>query len=334
MEAFSYQRPSDTAAAIAALAADPQAAFIAGGTELVNWMKEGIQSPRALVDINDLPLAEIAAGEDHLRLGALARMSDVAAHPAVRRGWPAVVEALELAASPQLRNMASIGGNLLQRTRCPYFRAETALPCNKRAPGSGCSALHGDHRGAAIFGWSQACVATHPSDVAVPLVALDARLRIRGPRGERLLALADLHRLPGEQPERETTLEHGELIIAIEVPVSAAARRSRYLKVRERCSYEFALVAAAAAIEMAQGDGGSGGRIREARLALGGVAAKPWRLPEAEERLRGAPLELASLRAAVDAGFGAPLPLAGNAWKVELAKRAAVRALAMAGGLT
>jgi xanthine dehydrogenase YagS FAD-binding subunit len=334
MEVFSYQRPPDIAAAVAALAADPDAAFIAGGTELVNWMKEGIQSPRSLVDVNELPLAGIAVDEDTLHLGALARMSAVAAHPEVRRGWPAVAEALELAASPQLRNMASVAGNLLQRTRCPYFRAETALPCNKRAPGSGCSVLHGNQRAAAIFGWSEACVATHPSDLAVSLVALDARLRTCGPRGERVLDLADLHRLPGDQPHRETTLEHGELVVAIEVPASAAALRSRYLKVRERCSYEFALVSAAAAIEGSSGDGGSLGRIREARLALGGVAAKPWRLAEVEERLRGAPLDMASLRSAVDAGFGTPRPLADNGWKVELAKRAAVRALAMAGGLT
>jgi xanthine dehydrogenase YagS FAD-binding subunit len=333
METFSYQRAADPEAAIAALAADPRAAFIAGGTELVNWMKEGIQSPRSLVDINDLPLAEIAAGEDGLRLGALARMSDVAAHPAVRRGWPAVAEALELSASPQLRNMASMGGNLLQRTRCPYFRAETALPCNKRTPGSGCAALHGEHRAGAIFGWSEACVATHPSDVAVPLVALDARLRLRGPRGERVLAVADLWRLPGEQPERDTTLDHGELIVAVEVPASPAARRSRYLKVRERSSYEFALVSAAAALDLDDGEGAGRGRIRDARLALGGVAARPWRLPEVEARLRGAPLSLEGLRAAVAEGFGEARPLPGNGFKVELAKRAAVRALAMAGGL-
>lgn len=327
MQPFSFQRATDVRSAIEALAADPEAAFIAGGTELLNWMKEGIAAPARVVDINSLPLGEISPGEGGLRIGALARMSEVAAHPAVRAGFPALVEALESSASPQLRNMASIGGNLLQRTRCPYYRAETRLPCNKRWPGSGCAARHGGNRGHALFGWSDACVATHPSDLAVALAALDARVHLRGERGERTVGITDLYRLPGDQPQRETVLEHGELIVAIALPASGGARRSRYVKVRERGSFEFALVSAAAAVEL------DGGLVRDARVALGGVAPRPWRLTAAESRLRGERLTPDVIRTAVEGAFGEARPLAHNGFKVELAGRAARRALALAGGL-
>jgi xanthine dehydrogenase YagS FAD-binding subunit len=325
MRPFHYARAADLATAIDQLSSDREAAVVAGATELLNWMKEGIVGPARLIDINALPLAGIELSETTLRIGALARMSEVAAHPAVRRELPAVAEALELSASPQLRNMASMGGNLLQRTRCPYFRADTVLACNKRLPGSGCAARHGMNRSHAIFGWSEACVATHPSDVAVALAALDATILVRGRDGERTIPLVELHRLPGHEPVHETTLEHGELVIAIEVPRSAAARSSRYVKVRERASYEFALVSAAAGLEL------DGGRVRTARVALGGVAPRPWRLRAAEQALVGSRLEEAALRRALDEDLRAARPLANNGFKVELARRAATRAIVMAG---
>jgi xanthine dehydrogenase YagS FAD-binding subunit len=323
MQPFAYQRAADVPQAIALLAAEPEAAFIAGGTELVNWLKEGIVQPRALIDINGLrSLAAIEAGPGGLRIGALARMSEVAAHPVVRRAYPAVAEALVRSASQQLRNMASMGGNLLQRTRCPYFRADVPVPCNKRTPGSGCSALHGHDRHAAIFGWSESCIATHPSDVAVVLAALDAVVHVRGAEGERKIALEDFYRLPGDRPQDDTTLRRGELITAIEVPAAPFAARSRYLKVRERTSYEFALVSAAVALDL---DGSS---IRAARIALGGVAPKPWRLRTAEAALAGRPFTVATVRAALDGGaFAGARPRHANAFKVELAKRTIVRAL-------
>ena len=325
MVPFTYQRAVDTQSVIAALAA-PEAACIAGGTELLNWMKDGIAAPRRLIDINALPLDDIEAGPGGLRLGALARMSDVAAHPAVRRAYPAIAEALELSASPQLRNMASMGGNLMQRTRCPYFRAETALPCNKRRPGTGCAAREGENRGHAIFGWSDACVATHPSDVAVALAALEATVHVLGPRGARAMPVVDFYRLPDDGPEQDTVLAHDELITAIDVPASPLTGRSHYLKVRERSSYEFALVSAAVALAM------DGKHIQQARIALGGVAPRPWRLTAAEGALIGAPLERDALRRAVESAFGAARPLAHNGFKVELARRTVVRALEHAGG--
>ena len=261
-----------------------------------------------------------------LRIGALARMSDVAADPEVRRRFPVIAEALLSSASGQLRNMASMGGNIMQRTRCPYFRDDDDPACNKRRPGSGCSALHGLNRNQAIFGWSDACVATHPSDVAVALSALDATVLVRGRAGQRSIAFADFHRLPGSTPERDTVLDRGDLIVAIEVPASAEARSSHYLKVRDRQSYEFALVSAAAAVAT------DGRRIRSARLAMGGVAHKPWRLAAAETALRGLSLDdNDALRAAITRSCDDARPLAHNAFKVELAQRAALRALQTAG---
>jgi xanthine dehydrogenase YagS FAD-binding subunit len=327
MEPFVYRRAADAQQAISLLAADPHGAFIAGGTELVNWLKEGIAQPRALIDINGLrPLAAIEAGPAGLRLGALARMSEVAAHPAVRRGYPVIAEALVRSASAQLRNMASMAGNLMQRTRCPYFRADAGLPCNKRAPGSGCAALRGHDRHAAIFGWSESCIATHPSDVAVAFAALDAVVHVHGSGGERVIPFEEFYRLPGDRPQDETTLRHGELITAIVVPAAPVAARSHYLKVRERSSYEFALVSAAVAVDV------DGSTIRGARIALGGVAPKPWRLRAAEAALAGRPFTVASLRAALDASaFAEARPRRENAFKVELARRTVIRAMTTLG---
>jgi len=328
MQSFTYARASALPDALAALS-QPGGMVLAGGTELLNWMKEGIVAPEELVDINGISgLDRIEAGDDRLRIGALARMSDVARHEAVVRDYPAIAEALLKSASPQIRNMASMGGNLMQRTRCPYFRAEIELPCNKRRPGSGCSAFNGEDRGMAIFGWSEACVATHPSDVAVAFAALDAVIHVEGSDGARTIRFADFHRLPGDSPERETVLEPGELITAIEVPAAAIARRSHYLKIRERASYEFALVSAAVGLELA------GAEIAEARIALGGMAPKPWRLSEAEQVLRGVAIsDAAALRRALDGAFGDARPRRDNGFKIELVKRTIVRALQTVGGV-
>ncbi len=325
---LSYEKVTDIAAAMATLERDIEASPIAGGTELVNWLKDGIARPARLLDITGLPaLAGIEAGPLGLRLGALVSMAEVAGHEEVRRDYPAISEALLLSASQQLRNMATMGGNLLQRTRCPYFRAETDLPCNKRRPGSGCAALTGIDRGLAIFGWSERCLATHPSDVAVALVALDAVVHTRSPRAERAIPLVDFHRLPDDAPERDTVLERGELIVRIDVPASPVNRQSHYLKVRERTSFEFALVSVAAALDL-----DPQGRIREARVALGGVAPKPWRLDAAEASLRGVGVgDGAGLRAAIEESFDLARPRRQNGFKVELAKRAVVRALQTAG---
>src|SRR5690242_12902458 len=252
MHPFAYSRANDPAGAIAAHARDPQLDFIAGSTDLLGLMKDRASVPERLLDINGLPdMARIDALPDGgLRIGALARMSDVAADAEVRRRFPVIAEALLFAASGQLRNMASIGGNIMQRTRCAYFRDEDGLPCNKRRPGSGCSALNGINRNHAIFGWSDACVATNASDVAVAFAALDAKVVVRSPNGERSIPFAEFHRLPGDAPERDNVLGRGDLIVAVEVPASPEGRASHYLKVRDRQSYEFALVSAAAAVAM------------------------------------------------------------------------------------
>ena len=328
MQTFAYERADALADAIRA-SAQPGTMVIAGGTELLNWMKDGIVAPGRLVDLNDLSgLDQIDAGDHGLRIGALARMSDVAEHPAVRREYPALSQALLSSASAQIRNMASIGGNLLQRTRCPYFRAEIEVACNKRRPGSGCAALDGEDRFAAIFGWSERCIATHPSDLAVALVALGAVVHVSGPGGARQIPIGDLYRLPGGTPEHETVLGVGELITAIEVPASTLARRSHYLKLRERASYEFALVSAAVALDL------DGTDIHAARIALGGVAPKPWRLSDAELALRGISLEdEPALRRVADTGLADARPRRHNGFKIELAKRAVIRALQNAGGM-
>jgi xanthine dehydrogenase YagS FAD-binding subunit len=292
-------------------------------------MKDRVTLPERLLDINRLPdMAQIEVLRDGgLRLGSLARMSDVAANLDVRSSFPVIAESLLFAASGQLRNMATIGGNIMQRTRCAYFRDEDDLPCNKRRPGSGCSARYGFNRNLAIFGWSDDCVATSPSDLAVALAALDAIVLVRGLRGQRSIPFTEFHRLPGDTPERDNVLDRGDLIVAVEIPPRIEGRASYYFKLRDRQSYEFALVSAAAAVA------GRNGRIESARLAMGGVAHKPWRLKAAESALRGVSLENTdALKTAIATSFTDARPLAQNAFKVELAQRVALRAIETAGG--
>jgi xanthine dehydrogenase YagS FAD-binding subunit len=325
---FSLSYALDAASAIAAHARDPGLAFIAGGTDLIGLMKDRMTLPDCVMDINGLSdysrIEPLPGGG--IRIGALARMSNVAANMEVRRRFPVIAEGLLFAASGQLRNMASIGGNIMQRTRCAYFRDDDHPPCNKREPGSGCSAFHGVNRNHAIFGWSNACVATHPSDVAVAFTAMDAIVLIRGRSGERSIPFTDFHCLPGSTPERDNVLERGDLIVAIEVPGRPEGRASHYLKLRDRQSYEFALVSAAAAVAIDEK------RIRSARLAMGGVAHRPWRLTAAEEALGGIALdETDKLRAAIATSFADARPLTHNAFKIELAQRVALRALQAAG---
>jgi xanthine dehydrogenase YagS FAD-binding subunit len=328
MQSFVLTKASSLPQAIAA-AATTGTIVIAGGTEVLNWLKEGIIAPHRLLDINALPdLDRIESDSRGLRIGALARMSDVASHASIIGDYPAVAQALQQGASPQLRNMASMGGNLMQRTRCPYFRAELDLPCNKRRPGSGCSALEGADRGMALFGWSEKCLATHPSDVAVAFAALEAIVHVAGPDGRRLIPFEEFYLLPGDSPDRDTSLTQGELIVAIEVPASPFARKSYYLKVRERASYAAALVSAAVGLDM------NGANIRSARIALGGVAHKPWRLGVAEQALQGIALsDKAALGRALESDFAEARPRRNNAFKLELAKRTVLRALQIAGGM-
>ncbi|MEV0260230.1 xanthine dehydrogenase family protein subunit M [Streptomyces sp. NPDC050617] len=326
MKEFTYAKAHDMDSALTALRT-PGTQLLAGGTELLNWLKEGIETPDHLVDITALPLTAIDTGPSgELRIGALARMSDLAARPEAVRDRPVLAESLLLAASPQLRNMATIGGNLQQRTRCPYFRADIPLPCNKRTPGSGCAALQagGDTTQHALFGWTQECAATHPSDLAVALAVLDAAVLVSGAGGERRIPATAFHLTPAEaEPQRHTALEPDEMITAVEVPGRPSARLSRFLKLRERAAYEFAVVSAAVTLELTAGD-----TIGSARIALGGVAHRPWRLTAAEEALRGTALaDTDALRAAVAISFADARPLPGNGYKVELAQRAAVRAL-------
>ena len=328
MNAFQYARAADVGSAVATLTAEPDAVFIAGGTEQLNLIKEHIQAPSLLVDINTLPLTAIEASEQAVWIGALARMGDIAADPAIQDAFPVLAQALLSAASPQVRGMAAIGGNVLQRTRCPYYRVGN-FACNRRDPGSGCAAIGGENRWHAILGGSDHCIAVHPSDPAVALLALDAVVLTEGVSGSRRIPFTEFYLLPGDTPERETVLEHGELIVAIELPVSPVARRSAYLKVRDRASFEFALVSVAAALDVADD-----GTIREARLALGGVAPAPWRAREAEEALRGQILGEATIAHAAEAALAGAKPQPSNAFKVELTRRAVVRALGTVGGLT
>jgi len=314
MRPLTYERATDPAAAVALVAGNPRAAYLAGGTNLVDHLKLGVAAPDVLVDVSRLPLDDIEALEDGgLRVGAAVRNSDLAAHPVVRRSYPVLAQALLAGASGQIRNAATTAGNLLQRTRCVYFQDVTTL-CNKRDPGSGCSALEGFSRSHAVLGASDRCVATHPSDLAVALAALDATVVVLGPAGERRVPMADLHRLPGDEPERDTTLRHGDLVTAVEVPALPFARRSAYRKVRDRASYAFALVSVAAALDVEDGT------VRDVRLALGGVAHKPWRASVAEERLRGGPATEEAFRAAATAELEAARPLPGNGFKVPLAR--------------
>ncbi|MGW0857055.1 FAD binding domain-containing protein [Streptomyces sp. NPDC002690] len=321
MRDFAYARAADADAAVNLLADRPDARLIAGGTDLLGLLKEDIEHPGLLVDISRTALTGVSAGPDGLVLGALTRLSDAAAHPLVRAACPALATALEKSASPQLRNLATLGGNVLQRTRCPYFRAETDLPCNKRTPGSGCAALTGHQRAAGLFGTSDACVATHPSDLAVALAALDATVLVRGARGERVLGIEALYAPADSPPHVEHRLEHAEMIIEIRVPATPLAALSRYLKVRERASYEFALVSAAVAVTV------DGGTVSDVRIALGGVGPRPWRLRGAEQALRGGPLTPESVSDALAPELGGARTLPGNAFKVPLVRRTVVRAL-------
>ena len=326
MKHFEYVRPKTISDAIAA-AAEPGAAYLASGTNLLDLMKGGITRPDRLVDVTRLPgldrIEHLADGG--IRIGALVRNADLAHDPDFVRSYPAVAEALLSGASAQLRNAATVGGNLLQRTRCGYFY-DTASACNKRAPGTGCDARGGENRLHAVLGWSEACIATHPSDFCVPLVALDATVEIEGRGGRREMALEALHRLPGDTPERENMLEPGDLIVALRLPAEARAfaAHARYLKVRERTSYAFAVVSATAALRL------EAGKIREARLALGGVAAKPWRPHQAEKLLAGASPDVPAFRRAAEAALADAKPSGDNLFKIELARRIIVRALTLA----
>jgi xanthine dehydrogenase YagS FAD-binding subunit len=322
MRPFKYVRANDPNAAARAVAANPQAKFLAGGTNILDLMKEDVERPDELVDLTRLKLAEIkAAGGGGVSIGALAKNTDTANHPLIRRNYPLLTQAIVAGASGQLRNMATNGGNLMQRTRCQYFY-DTAMPCNKREPGTGCGALEGLNRIHAIFGWSEKCVATYPGDMANALYALDAVVRVRGANGrERSIPVNDFHRLPGDKPQQDTNLAHGELITAIKLPKSSFANNYYYLKVRDRASYAFALVAVAAALEL------EGGMIRQARIVLGSVAHKPWRSGEAEAALVGKTASEQTFGQAAELALAGAKPLAHNAYKVELGKRAVVRAL-------
>ena len=325
MQPFNYQRVTDAQGAVRAIGAAPGAKFLAGGTNLVDLMKQHVEQPAHLVDISRVDLARIEELPDGgLRLGALARNSDTADHPLVRQRYPLLAQAILAGASPQLRNMATNGGNLMQRTRCYYFYDPAYGQCNKRKPGSGCAAIEGLNRIHAVLGTSSECIATHPSDMCVALVALAAQVRVRNARGERMIAFADFHRLPGSSPQVDTNLRPDELILSIDLPNGPYADHSSYVKVRDRASYAFALVSTAAALEL------DGNTIRSARIALGGVAHKPWRSEAAESLLRGKAANEASYRVAAEEALRGARVYKHNGFKVELAKRTIVLALTLA----
>jgi xanthine dehydrogenase YagS FAD-binding subunit len=320
---FTFTKAGDEPAALAAAASG--ARYVAGGTTLIDLMRETVERPSAIVDINALPYRDIDLNPSRLRVGSLVRMSDLAAHPGVRQVFPVIAQALELSASAQLRNMASIGGNLMQRPRCLYFRDVTAA-CNRRTPGTGCAAIDGHNRTNAILGGSNQCVATHPSDLAVALVALDALVITRDSDGEHPIRISDFYRQPDNTPSQEHNMPEGALITAVEVPVRPDARRSGYLKVRDRASYEFALASAAVALDIVAGT------IRSARVAVGGVGTVPWRLPAVERALTGRVAGPQLWREAAARAADGARPLSGNGFKVELAKRTVERQLAIVGG--
>ena len=317
MRPFTYERATDAKGAIAAVSGAERggyARYLAGGTNLVDLMKLEVETPARLIDVNHLGLDVIEERPDgRLLVGAGVRNSVLAAHPAVRERWPALAQALLAGASGQLRNLATVGGNLLQRTRCAYFQ-DVSKPCNKREPGSGCPARNGDHRNLAILGHSPECVATHPSDMAVALAAFGARVHVQGPDGERTVPMPGLHRLPGSEPQRDTVLAPGELITAVELPPLGVAARSRYRKVRDRASYAFAVVSVAAAMELRDGT------VADCRIAFGGVAHAPWRAESAEAELRGAPAREEAFARAANAELAQAQPLRDNAFKVDLAR--------------
>ncbi len=331
MNPFTFSRASDAQTAVADIAKTPQAKFLGGGTNLIDLMKMGVEAPTQLIDINRLQLAQVEElpGGKGVRIGALARNSDVAEHPLIKLRYPVLSEAFLSGASPQLRNMATVGGNLLQRTRCYYFYDPAFPACNKRKPGTGCGAIDGYNRMHAILGQSEHCIAVNPSDMCVALAALDAVVRVQGPKGEREIPLVDFHRLPGNTPDQETNLGSDELITAVDLPASKFAVRSHYLKVRDRASYAFALVSAAVALDL-----GADGTIGAARVALGGVAHKPWRATKAEQKLTGAKASERLFGDAAEAELAAAKGYKHNSFKIELAKRTIVRALNTAAALT
>ena len=321
---FQFSRASDEAAALAAAASG--ARYVAGGTTLIDLMRETVERPATVVDINALPYRDIDLQPSTLRVGSLVRMSELAAHPGVRGQFPVIAQALELSASAQIRNMASIGGNLMQRPRCLYFR-DVSAACNRRAPGSGCAAIDGRNRSHAILGTSDACIATHPSDLAVALTALDATVITRDGTGEHRIPIADFFRQPGSTPEQEHNLSAGALIAGVEVPVAPETRRSGYLKVRDRESFEFALTSAAVAMDLAAG------RVRAARVAVGGVGTVPWRLPAVEQALIGRAAQPDLWRDAASHAADGAKPLSENGFKIDLVKRTIERQLATVAGL-
>jgi len=325
---FEFSRATDVADAVRQIAADPQAKFIAGGTNLIDLMKYDVERPVRVIDITRLPLKSVEeTASGGLRIGALVPNSDLAYHPIIEKRYPLVSSAILAGASQQLRNMASTGGNLVQRTRCFYFY-DVATPCNKREPGSGCSAIHGINRINGILGTSESCIATHPSDMCVALAALEAIVHVAGPAGERAIAFADFHRLPGDTPHIDTNLKPDEIITAIELPARGFATNYSYLKIRDRLSYAFALVSVAAALEL------EGGRIKDARLALGGVAHKPWRNLEAEAALRNQATDSNAFAKAAEILLREAKGFSHNAFKIDLARRAVVRTLTQAGNGT
>jgi len=324
MKPFQYTRPTESATAVRSQAKDPQAFFLAGGTNLIDLMKMGVVTPTKVVDINRLPLKNIETVPTGLRLGALASNSEVADHPAVLEGHPLLSLAINAGASPQLRNMATIGGNLMQRTRCSYF-FDLTMPCNKRVPGSGCGALEGINRMHAIFGASDKCIAVNPSDMSVALTALDAIVRVKGPAGDRTIPFQDFHRLPGDRPELDNTLQKGELITAVDLPPAAFKEHVHYLKVRDRTSYAFALVSVAVALDL-----DSNNMIRDSRLAMGGVAHKPWRLQATEEFLKGKPATETSFKQAATIAMQNAKAYRHNQFKLQLAPNAILQALTAA----
>lgn len=326
MKLFTYTRATDLDAAVNTVSRNQSAKFIGGGTNLLDLMKENVEQPNQLIDINSLPLTKIEVTRNGVRIGAMARNSDVAYNAIIQERYPLLAQALLAGASPQLRNMATVGGNLMQRTRCYYFY-DTAMPCNKREPGSGCAAIEGFNRIHAIFGASDQCIATHPSDMCVALVALDAVVQVQGPKGDRQIPINQFHRLPIDTPQIDTALQHGELITAVDLPNLPNAWRSHYLKVRDRASYAFALVSVATTLDI------ENGTIRAARVVMGGVAHKPWRSVAAEEILVGAKVNQETFRAAAEAAVKGAKPQKHNKFKVEMAKRAIVRSLTEVGGM-
>jgi xanthine dehydrogenase YagS FAD-binding subunit len=326
MNPFQYSRPTETASAINLAAKYPDAHFLAGGTNLIDLMKMGIAAPERLVDINRLPLKGVEKTTTGLHIGALATNSEVADHPLILEGYPLLSLAINAGASPQLRNMATVGGNMMQRTRCSYF-FDTTMPCNKRKPGSGCGALTGYNRMHALFGASDKCIAVNPSDMNVALTALEATVHLKGPKGERKMKFADFHRLPGDTPEIDNNLHPGELIVGVDLPPAAFPKNVHYLKIRDRTSFAFALVSVAAALEL------DGGTIRNARLVMGGMAHKPWRFLAAEAFLKGRPVSEDSFQQAAQIAMQGAKAYEHNQYKLRLAPNAIRQALKMASGL-